>query len=530
LAWWRRLWSVAGAVALVVALTAITNVVGPATASAAMRPRARIVYATKHLGPRSFGEIIVAVPARRGCQLSFYLRDHLERRSAIVGSPTGQTDFTWTVPSVITAGTRRAVVHCAGGATAVTWIAVHANGRGRERPLATRINADPIRATDPPAVAGKGGGAYPPYGSVILPGSAWFFGHGVNVYSDGTNGGGGYYQCVELANRFLMSEHFGPAIWGNANQLYADAPPAYYQTHPNGSGYIPVPGDLVVFGGETFGHVAVVNSVSSTSVDLVEQNASPTGRATISLTGSRLGGIYSLYVIGVIHARANQATNPSNSPPPSTPPPTSAPAPTTYTETTGGATNTWSDYADAGGTSGSTVAAHASISVGCRITGFAVADGNTWWYKIVSSPWNGNYYASADAFYNNGQTTGSLQGTPFYDPQVPLCSTGGGTVPPNPPPVVTTWSETTGGVTHTWTDYSNGGGVEGPSLATNQTVSVACRVSGLAVADGNTWWYKIVSSPWNGNYYASADAFYNNGQTTGSLQGTPFYDPQVPVC
>ena len=36
--------------------------------------------------------------------------------------------------------------------------------------------------------------------------------------------------------------------------------------------------------------------------------------------------------------------------------------------------------------------------------------------------------------------------------------------------------------------------------------------------------------PWNDSYYASADAFYNNGQTSGSLNGTPFVDPSVPVC
>jgi hypothetical protein len=34
----------------------------------------------------------------------------------------------------------------------------------------------------------------------------------------------------------------------------------------------------------------------------------------------------------------------------------------------------------------------------------------------------------------------------------------------------------------------------------------------------------------NGAYYASADAFYNNGQSTGSLIGAPFLDPTVPNC
>jgi hypothetical protein len=85
-------------------------------------------------------------------------------------------------------------------------------------------------------------------------------------------------------------------------------------------------------------------------------------------------------------------------------------------------------------------------------------------------------------------------------------------------------------VAHTWTDYSDAGGTEGPSIASNQTVQIACKVTGFAVADGNTWWYQIASSPWNNAYYVSADAFYNDGATSGSLHGTPFVDPAVPSC
>ena len=102
-----------------------------------------------------------------------------------------------------------------------------------------------------------------------------------------------------------------------------------------------------------------------------------------------------------------------------------------------------------------------------KVTGFRVPDGNTWWYQIASSPWNNAYYASADAFYNNGATSGSLIGTPFVDPSIPDCagqqpvsasapstqSVGGAnsTAPSSGPP---TYSETPGGVSHTWTDYA----------------------------------------------------------------------------
>lgn len=61
-------------------------------------------------------------------------------------------------------------------------------------------------------------------------------------------------------------------------------------------------------------------------------------------------------------------------------------------------------------------------------------------------------------------------------------------------------------------------------------MQVTCRVQGFKVADGNTWWYQIASSPWHNTYYASAGAFYNNGATSGPLQGTPFVDPNAPLC
>jgi RHS repeat-associated protein len=192
-------------------------------------------------------------------------------------------------------------------------------------------------------------------------------------------------------------------------------------------------------------------------------------------------------------------------------------------ETTGGVANTWSNYTNAGGTEGPQIGSNAAVGISCALQGFRVADGNTWWYQIGSAPWNDSYYVSADAFYNNGATSGSLLGTPFVDPAVPVCS-GGGTTPPGGN------GETTGGVAHTWTNYTNAGGTQGPSISSNQTVTIACKLTGFAVADGNTWWYQIASSPWNGQYFVSADAFYNNGATSGSLLGTPFVDPSVPVC
>jgi hypothetical protein len=199
-------------------------------------------------------------------------------------------------------------------------------------------------------------------------------------------------------------------------------------------------------------------------------------------------------------------------------------------ETAGGVTHTWTNPTNAGGTQGPSVASGQTIGVACKVTGFRVADGNTWWYRIASSPWNNQYYASADAFYNNGATSGPLRGTPFVDPAVPDCGGPPVTSSPPPPPPPPTWTETVGGNANTWTNYSNAGGTQGPTIPAYSSVQIACKVTGFRVADGNTWWYRIASSPWNGQFYVSADAFYNNGATSGSLHGTPFVDNNVANC
>ena len=120
-------------------------------------------------------------------------------------------------------------------------------------------------------------------------------------------------------------------------------------------------------------------------------------------------------------------TSVSTSPPAGTrsaPPRLSAtptPQPITYVETAGGAAATWTDPLDAGGGEGPEMVAQDRIQVSCRLLGFAVSDGNRWWYRIASSPWNEGFYVTADAFYNNGRTSGTLHGSLFFDARVPLC-------------------------------------------------------------------------------------------------------------
>jgi surface antigen len=473
-------------------------------------------------------------------------------------------EWSWTIPPDARAARWQLTIRCNHQQTIATSAARTLTTTGGERNrgllfVAAHVTFTSLAAT--PFLPGKGAGTPPPFGTPELPGSQWLDGEGVTVYSNGANweyssgqwnyvGGklsGEKWQCVELVDRLILTRGWAPSgISGNAVEFWANAPSAYFTRHANGAGGAPVPGDILVFhdtvAANPYGHVAVVNAVYANSIEVVEQNASATGRNTLSWNGRTIGDEGTEAVTGWLHAKANNIGASAPTPaPPSAPPASPAPA-GTVSETAGGPTNTWTDYATAGGTEGPQIAANQTVQVSCRVTGFTVADGNSWWYLIASSPWSGSYYASADAFYNDGATSGSLEGTPFVDDAVPACASSK-TSPPTPtekttppptekttPPSSPTYAETTGSVAHTWTDWEDAGGTEGPEVASNETVQIACRLTGFKVADGNTWWYRIASSPWNDVYYVSADAFYNNGETSGSLLGTPFVDTSVPEC
>jgi hypothetical protein len=120
--------------------------------------------------------------------------------------------------------------------------------------------------------------------------------------------GYGYgYQCVELAQRYVATRFGGfPTHWpvAFAAQMCGATAGLPVSVHTRGSGYQPVHGDLMVFGGGA-GHVAVVESVDGGAVGVVEQNASSTGRSTRSI------GQESCF----IHANANTSPNGGSSDP-----------------------------------------------------------------------------------------------------------------------------------------------------------------------------------------------------------------------
>lgn len=101
-----------------------------------------------------------------------------------------------------------------------------------------------------------------------------------------------YFQCVELANRWLVDNVGAPQIQGNADQMCANADTASYSVHYRGTVNEPAPGDLLVWDGYTYGHVGVVTSVSPSSIGLASQNYGRNGVQYPLLTVKRTAGFF----------------------------------------------------------------------------------------------------------------------------------------------------------------------------------------------------------------------------------------------
>lgn len=206
---------------------------------------------------------------------------------------------------------------------------VNVIGDGSPSQSVPTIQAPVLVATDAQPDAGLGGDrGSPTWGTVQLSGSQWLGGAGVDVVSNGgstydcpggvcqTNGYGIKWQCVELVNRLVMSKGWSGRIWGNAWAIYGNAPAASYDKHPAGDGYSPVPGDIMVWGGSSYGHVAVVDKVEGGQVHFVEQNGSPTGRNSRAMLAGGAPAAYGtkLRFTGYLHARANTPPAPAAQP------------------------------------------------------------------------------------------------------------------------------------------------------------------------------------------------------------------------
>jgi hypothetical protein len=171
-----------------------------------------------------------------------------------------------------------------------------------------------------------------------IAGGSWMGGRGVNAcnmtgsydsYCGGEAAVGEAWQCVELAQRTWQANgwHSGRFDVKRAYQIYDSSVVKSIggTAYKNGSGYIPVPGDLIVHNyssaeppsEENAGHVAVVDSVSGSEVYVVEQNyLKKAHRATYTLNGSTLTRTstlenthgHAMPILGVVHSNSNVTT------------------------------------------------------------------------------------------------------------------------------------------------------------------------------------------------------------------------------
>ena len=166
-----------------------------------------------------------------------------------------------------------------------------------------------------------------------IAGSAWMGGRGVNAcdqtyHTDHVCGGesavGSAWQCVELAQRTWQANGWHSGVFPGvsyAYQIYGSSVASAIGAtlHENGSGYTPVPGDLIVHnhtsaeaaGEGNAGHVAVVSSVSGSTVYAVEQNYEERAHlAEYALSGSTLSRTlnhngHAMPILGVVHSNSN---------------------------------------------------------------------------------------------------------------------------------------------------------------------------------------------------------------------------------
>jgi surface antigen len=348
--------------------------------------------------------LIVTVEAARSSRCTMVMAKGQQRTTIapITLNRHGRGAFRWTIPSSAPAGMWRFAIACK-------------RRDGIERGSAHLLLIERESHPATPEGGGKGGAAVSCAAIATAPGGqACFSGDPFAVYQGGEDVG----QCTWYAAG--MRPDLDGITTGNAGEWLREA------AGKKPEGTIPVVGAIAVNttadGG--IGHVAYVAGVKNGGATLILDEANLKYDARVYLNIETPASEFQGYIYGG-PAGNGPGSEPAPTPPPTpepspTPPPTPAPAPT-FAETTGSVTHTWTDYANAGGTEGPSIPSNATVQIQCKLTGFAVEDGNTWWYEVASGPWNDAFFASADAFYNNGETSGSLKGTPFVDPSVPNC-------------------------------------------------------------------------------------------------------------
>ncbi|WP_150107567.1 CHAP domain-containing protein [Pedosphaera parvula] len=323
--------------------------------------------------------------------------------------------------------------------------------------------------------------------TLIVHSNAWLGGLGVDIFNNAgvcccgwgssyticpSSGQSVYtgceWQCVEMPQRLytVRGWHCGAWAVSSAYQLFNN--PDVGTSYNNGSGYVPVSGDLLVWKSTLpnsghAGHVAVVDYVDSYNVYICEQNSVATGRDIMSrsgVNGSSLSrsGWPDRYFYGVVH----NTNNPFGNLAPPIPLWTWASQPINTNadgrldlwgvgtdgsvyhnvqSTPNGGWNGWVTTGLSGVQSGVTVARNADG----RLEAFARGSNNSIWHTYQSTP-NGSWSAWADL------VSPGMQGTPVVavdiDGRLELCARGTNNI------VYDNFQTTAGGSWYGWISLS----------------------------------------------------------------------------
>lgn len=142
---------------------------------------------------------------------------------------------------------------------------------------------------------------------------------------------GDRFQCVEYVRRFYSlrqdtAERVDTSGWVGLNAvnfIKVDAngnfssPLKGFTAFPNNGTTLPLPDDIIVFKGGGFGHVAIVTSVTSSNVNIIEQNWNIQGLYSLMISPStntvenRMGADGTVFtVVGWLRANSAVVSNP----------------------------------------------------------------------------------------------------------------------------------------------------------------------------------------------------------------------------
>ena len=360
--------------------------------------------------------------------------------------------------------------------------------------------------------------ATPACRQVLLAGSQWLGGHGVDVHSNGQNQGtgnscGSYtkahptvqdgwaWQCVELVSRLYAVRGWGTVgTGGNGGAYYIPEGSPSLTFHRNGSGYIPVPGDLVIYNttaSNPYGHVSVVDSVSGARVNVVEENASWTARGTLTLSGSTLSG----GIRGVVHSPLNVQKLPTQPASPKVKSTTGTSAVLTWKDTSNNESNFVTQYRIGTGkwAAGPTAAANAT-----SVTVTGLKPGKTYTFQVGAHNAKGTKWSA--------YVTGKTVALPTQPASAKVKSTTSSSA-------VLAWKDASNNESSFVTQYRIGTGkwAAGPTTGANAT-SVTVR----GLVPGNAYTFQIGARNVAGTTWSA----YATGTTVQVLPAQPTH-PRV---